>query len=113
MVEKANRVEVHDGGKLWPDYKRKLERTIEKRLPLIEKSMKFIQGIPNPIEKSLFTIEIQLLMHMGSDERVRISRLLPPLLHITTGVWTVAVLGSYVDGIEGRVKFDYPVPSQN
>ena len=106
MVEKTNRVEVHDGGNLWPDYKRKLERAIEKQLPHIEKSMEFLYGIPKPHERCLFTIEIRLLIDPNTEERVRINKLCPPYA-ITSGMWKVAVFGSYVDGIEGVVKFDF------
>ena len=109
MTEKTNRVVVHDGGKLWPDYKRKLERAIENQLPHIEKAMKFLYGIPKPHERGLFTVEILLLMDPNTDERIKISTYMPPLMHITTGMWNVAVFGSYVDGIEGVVKFDFEV----
>ena|ERR1700730_4075631 len=109
VTEKTNIVEVHDGGKLWPDYKRKLERAIEKQLPHIEKAMKFLRGIPKPHERCLFTVEIQLRIAMDSDERIRISTLMPPPTHIISGMWKVAVFGSYVDGIEGVVKFDFEV----
>ena len=107
MVEKTNKVEVHDGANLWPDYKRRLERAIEKQLPHIERSMRFIQGIPKPMERNWFTIEIRLRMDIDSDERVRINKLVLPIFE-PPEVWKIAVFGSYVDGIEGVVKFDYP-----
>ena len=90
-----------------PDYKRQLERAIEKQLPHIEKAMEFLYGIPKPHERCLFTIEILLLIDPNTEERIRISTYMPPLMHITSGMWKVAVFGSYVDGIEGVVKFDF------
>jgi len=113
VIVKSQELRIYDQDRLWPDYKRRLHRVILKQMPQVEEAMKFILGTSDQYERSLFTVEISLLLSTESDERIRINRLMVPPMLEPSEAWNVTVSGSYSDGIEGLVKYEFCVSLPN